>query len=222
MKKNRIRLSESQLHRVIKESVKQVLSELDWKTYANAASKRYNQGKYDNAEELGKAARDAFNRDYGYDKHYRDYDYDKENDGGDKYEMTSFYDERQPDRYISHYGGRFGDEFRGDEPIFDTEEYPNQKANRLYGSPIRTRHYAADNLSDYDGKHYTDIETNEFNKEGNYITTKKLTPKGGMYYNFGKKDPSSNNGKKARERGNNDISQYVNGKSQYVKGKGWQ
>ena len=37
--RNRVRLTESQLHNVIKESVKQVLSELDWKTYANAANK---------------------------------------------------------------------------------------------------------------------------------------------------------------------------------------
>ena len=38
--RNRVRLTESQLRNVIKESVKQVLSELDWKTYANAAKKR--------------------------------------------------------------------------------------------------------------------------------------------------------------------------------------
>ena len=39
MKKNRIRLTESQLHNIIKESVRQMLSELDWKTYASAAEK---------------------------------------------------------------------------------------------------------------------------------------------------------------------------------------
>ena len=38
-KKNKIRLNESQLHNIISESVKQVLSELDWKTAVNAARK---------------------------------------------------------------------------------------------------------------------------------------------------------------------------------------
>lgn len=62
--KNRIRLTESQLHRVIKESVKQVLSELDWKTYANAAKKRALQGNDDKAHALDDAATKSFNRKY--------------------------------------------------------------------------------------------------------------------------------------------------------------
>ena len=33
------KLDENKLRRVIKESVKKVISELDWKTYANAANK---------------------------------------------------------------------------------------------------------------------------------------------------------------------------------------
>lgn len=41
--KQRIRLSESDLHRLIKESVKQVLTELDWRTYASVADKRRKQ-----------------------------------------------------------------------------------------------------------------------------------------------------------------------------------
>ena len=40
MKKNRIKLTESHLQKVINESVKQMLSELDWRTYANAAKER--------------------------------------------------------------------------------------------------------------------------------------------------------------------------------------
>lgn len=85
MKNNRIRLAESQLHNVIKESVKQVLSELDWKTYASAAGKMYRQaregfGKYPNneipfdsehgrmynrAEKFQKAANDALRKQHG-------------------------------------------------------------------------------------------------------------------------------------------------------------
>ena len=79
MKKNRIRLTESQLHNIIKESVKQMLSELDWKTYQNAAKKShlkaldnyYNMpyDEYDNemdrSSRFRHAAEDAFNKDYG-------------------------------------------------------------------------------------------------------------------------------------------------------------
>lgn len=47
------RLTESQLHNVIKESVRQVLSELDWKTYdSNAKEKSFfvaDEGGYANA-----------------------------------------------------------------------------------------------------------------------------------------------------------------------------
>lgn len=38
------KLDENKLRRVIKESVKKVISELDWKTYANAANKSLERG----------------------------------------------------------------------------------------------------------------------------------------------------------------------------------
>ena len=76
--RNKVRLTESQLHNVIKESVKQVLSELDWKTYQNAAKKSHlkaldnddmsNNEYYnelDRNRRFRQAAEDAFNRDYG-------------------------------------------------------------------------------------------------------------------------------------------------------------
>ena len=47
MNKKLIRLTESDLHRIVKESVNRVLTELDWKTYANAARKRALQGADD-------------------------------------------------------------------------------------------------------------------------------------------------------------------------------
>ena len=37
--KKTIRLTESDLHRIVKESVNKILTELDWRTYANAAKK---------------------------------------------------------------------------------------------------------------------------------------------------------------------------------------
>ena len=63
-KKNTIRLNESQLHNMISESVKQVLSEVDWKTAVNAANKsRKNLQRY--------ALNHAFNDVDPYDDYYR-------------------------------------------------------------------------------------------------------------------------------------------------------
>lgn len=53
MNKNRIRLSESQLHRVIKESVKKVISEVDWKKLDSAVGKsEYLNSGAGNAEDV--------------------------------------------------------------------------------------------------------------------------------------------------------------------------
>ena len=41
----RVRLTEGHLHNVIRESVNQILNELDWKTYDNASLKTYKKQK---------------------------------------------------------------------------------------------------------------------------------------------------------------------------------
>lgn len=67
------KIPESQLNRIVKESVKGVINELDWKTYANAAKKRLQQyrdsnhkdeEKFDKYWELQKAANQSFDDDY--------------------------------------------------------------------------------------------------------------------------------------------------------------
>ncbi len=84
--KRTIKLRESELKRMIAESVKGAINELDWKTYQNAAKKAHLKalddysggpgGKYDaekyndylnRASNFRKAAEDAFNREHGYD-----------------------------------------------------------------------------------------------------------------------------------------------------------
>ena len=66
-----IRLTESDLHRIVKESVNKILSEavneLDPRTYASYAAKRAAQGQTAKAKQGQQAARDAWNREYGYD-----------------------------------------------------------------------------------------------------------------------------------------------------------
>ena len=50
---HKVRATESQLHSLIKESVHQILTELDWRTYANASKKRDAQ-----IQQLGRDATD--------------------------------------------------------------------------------------------------------------------------------------------------------------------
>ena len=68
----RIRLTEGQLHHVIRESVNNILNELDWKTYNNAFEKKYKrmQNKDDKYEfnrevgPLGDAYLESLDRQY--------------------------------------------------------------------------------------------------------------------------------------------------------------
>lgn len=63
MGKQIIRLTEEDLHNIIKESVKKVITELDWKTYMNAAHKDSNRRR---RNEFRKTAIDKFNDKYEY------------------------------------------------------------------------------------------------------------------------------------------------------------
>lgn len=91
--KKRVRLTESDLHRIVKESVNKVLTELDWKTYANAAKKSHERAldiarkpensnlftysysnddektynkNYKRSDDFTDAAKKAFDSKYGY------------------------------------------------------------------------------------------------------------------------------------------------------------
>ena len=62
--KKLVRLNESDLHRVIKESVNKVLTDLDWRTYANAAKKAREQGR-DSRWDFDRATERALDKQYG-------------------------------------------------------------------------------------------------------------------------------------------------------------
>lgn len=59
----KIRLTEEDLHKVIVESVKNILSELDWRTYQSASEKDTNPRR---ASRFRDAATNSFNRQNGY------------------------------------------------------------------------------------------------------------------------------------------------------------
>ena len=77
-KKMKYTIKESQLHKIIAESVKKVLSELDARTYASYADKRAAQGNYDKAAKGVDAARDAWNNKFSHDDNFA-HGYSKEN-----------------------------------------------------------------------------------------------------------------------------------------------
>lgn len=63
--KRTIRLTESDLHNIIKESVNVILSELDWKTGMNAARKAEEAGDYKRARKFEKYANERFGEKHG-------------------------------------------------------------------------------------------------------------------------------------------------------------
>jgi DNA mismatch repair ATPase MutL len=77
MNKKLIRLTEQDLHNIVKESVNKILTELDWKTYANAAKKRYdnayadNSGRATNQQELEKGNRLSQAANSAFEKQHR-------------------------------------------------------------------------------------------------------------------------------------------------------
>lgn len=87
MKKNTVKLNESQLKKIIAESVKNVLSELDWKTYANARDKARERGEHKRAMKFGNAADNAFNDEFAYADKYGD-KYGEGNVHGDTFMNT--------------------------------------------------------------------------------------------------------------------------------------
>lgn len=102
-KKVLFRLTESELKAFLNESVRSVLSELDWKTYANASKKRdawvkdhpnHRANKWNRFHDFENAATDSFNRQYGLKNQYDNGAYGGEvgtinlNPWDDKYQVT--------------------------------------------------------------------------------------------------------------------------------------
>jgi len=98
MKNKLIRLTEADLHRIIKESVNKVLSEavneLHPLTYASYADKRAQQHEFDKAYQGKKAAIDSWNKQYGK--------FDTDDDSSTVTRQLSMYDD-EPDSSNPHY-----------------------------------------------------------------------------------------------------------------------
>ena len=164
-----VRLTESDLNRIIKESVNNIITELDWKTKMNNLKGRQRQGD------------EAYRQ--GNEKMARKY-WDKASDAK--------YDTR--DEFERKYNGK---PFRGmsDDKFRMDDIYPRS------------------------GDFYTSMNNGKY--FNNYTSKNGNAPDGSNddYYldNFEDKNDVD-----TFRRMNKDVNDYVNGKSQYVKGKGWQ
>ena len=193
MNKKLIRLTESDLHRIVRESVNNVLTELDWKTYANAADKSYKriatqsndpavQAKNRRrANEFAKQSDISFNRDFGgYDRYVDDdgktvdYHYGRVGSPNNRYDNTS-------DGSIVYSRGR--------DSGIDTHPGSRSFTNSVY------------DFDDYEDG----VEDAYWSDGAEYHSKPRL--KDGKY--------------PLRDRGNKETSDYVNGKYHYEKGKGW-
>ena len=151
MNKKFIRLTESDLHRIVKESVNQVLTELDWKTYMNAARARQAQGKYDNATQLSNYANNQFKK-----QHFNNGGYYSEEDGQEAEYPTK---SGAFDTITANVGLRNGTmtDHRMRDGWNDNNNYADGTANHTFGS------------SNFDGKklNYGNGYNKQFNKSGN-------------------------------------------------------
>lgn len=179
--KRKIKLTESDLHNIIKESVNHILSELDWRTYQSAYEKALDRGR--KPSEFRQAATNSFNRQNGYGLKNVPY-----GNGSDK-NMT-------PDG--SFYGG--GNLYTPDGDSFLTKSgktaYGQNNPEALYNhQEIRSTDSIRGNGKRGDAvpQESENYQTNSFNPLLKYKQMK----------------------------GDKEVRDYFNGKSKYVKGKGW-
>ena len=201
--KRTIRLTESDLHRVIRESVSNILTELDWKTYASAAEKsarrhendyngyiygsRKNGDKRGRAFDFAKAATDAFNDEFGH------------GDGGEIGDVAS------PGSYKGLISTKQPFDPEGiidfNTVSYDDDYNPNEPYNSL-NNYFKSRRYSA--RKRYNPSWVQDKYGKETSRE-----SKSFTPK------------SDDEIPEYEKRGNKEMSDYFNGNYEYKKGNGW-
>ena len=115
MKNNRIRLTESQLHNIIRKCVNEAVNELDWKTYANAAKKQAERDneKYDNDSSLNEPTKHLLKR------------FGKVGDRREAFQFAAI--------------DRFREQFPGDYSIYSPGLYGIEKGN--YGTNPHLKDY---------------------------------------------------------------------------------
>lgn len=188
--KRTIRLTESDLHRVITESVKQYITELNWKTYMSAAQKRKGQGDYKKAGELSDYANQQFRDQY-------DINNAEEHENGGKQTGNVIHNGRTR---VNFNGGRVG-----------MYQFDNTGAERYHQKSVGQYQSDQDEIgNDFQGNTQDDYSHNlrPYDEPRQTRNQRYL--------------PMSDNFRNKLNTMTNDMTDFYNGKSTYVKGKGWQ
>lgn len=175
MAKQLIRLTEGDLHRIIKESVQNILTEMDWRTYQSAYKTELDRnGNTEKAAKFRQAANNAFNRQNGYGLKNVPHGYQKDN------KMTADGD---------FYGG--GNLHRYDADAFQTNSGKMQK-----GREDADTVYSQQAINKKNGQQLpNDADVN--GKSMNLLLKAK------------------------QMKGDKQVRDYFDGKTQYQRGKGW-
>lgn len=204
MNKKLIRLTESDLHRIIENSVKRVLkesqlNELDWKTYMNAARARQTQGNGDKASNLEAYANNQFNRQHFGD---RDYYLSHVSQGND----------------ISVDAGLTANANMNGGCIKDDREYTSPMYGATMQTPCGSYRDVIGRYTLADGTVYHGFGK-DYVKNGTGYAMKVKAGGGDRSQMLNRVNNDYRN--KINSVGN-DLDGYYNNKSKYVKGQGWQ
>ena len=127
MKKQTIKLNESQLRQMVREA----LNELDWKTYANAARKRAERdkrggGRNEKVRQLDKAASDALNKKFNMQNHRAQIstEYDDYHGYGQTGRYPSLGD-------VADYTDTFYSDFKNPDNSFERIGYPGERSKEM-------------------------------------------------------------------------------------------
>ena len=193
-KKQVIRLTESDLHRIIKESVNNILTELDWRTYASAADKRRKQAYDERESEIKRSGL------YWNDKAEELYNKSRKLDDAAGKRMSKDYGMN-----ISTHG------IHGDRHVIDNDAEWTIGTNAEGPKPLGY-HYLSSPDKDW-RKDWYDHTMDDYYKYG-YMPT----PDDDRWPH--EKDEDYQKRLRNNKIGR-DVDDFVHGRMQYQKGKGW-
>lgn len=224
-----VRLTESDLHGIIKNSVKNILSEMDWKTYINASRKRkeqakrlrdllgfdYDRNSYDNrADELEKHAQLMFNKKHGKDGY--PYQWEGSPDYKGRFTRGQHYsDDDFETKAPTEKGWWHGENAEGIRKYRHGEGFPSRNGGRIHDDTYDYAYGGHEEGDDWSGDHNA-YRTERIDKNGNRKFDADLSTNPD-YFNSSK----DKNYVDALDRMADDMQDYYGGKSEYIDGKGW-
>ena len=208
-KKNTVRLTESQLRDIVKESVRRTLSEMDWKTYDVAMRKAAANKDWDRAGRFGTASRNAYNRDFGTHDSVYDYNYKRTD--------VPYQTKMRPKDY---------DDWDGEWIPNGTESNSGWYHDTIHAmsddGPDTLRIIPSDDFSiRRNMRNGIESEMNGSRRDYRDFVNDKDDDFRDNDGNVWSDDYSLANARQAARRGLRDTEDYLTGKTKYKKGKGW-